>query len=338
MPRNYYRTERQKRGLSELPIMIFVFSICLICWGVGYFYSIGFPILVGEGRMALWNFIGKIFINKEIAYIIGFLTLLTSGFAMQRISDTEMLARERTRLPFMLFMLLFSANAFLLPVSEATIIMICLAVYFFELFRSYQMPEATTSFFVAGLMLGIMSLFVPQMLFFLPLMWIGMYKLRVLEWKSFLASLVAVLMIYWIQLAWCVWINDFSLFTELWNDLIHIRFFALDTLLQYEKSAIWGVVILVIISLIYTRIYSFASSVHTRMMLSFLTDNIILSMVLIFLYSEKSVLFQATLFVPASVLIARFLRNIRQWIMIPLFFVFCLVLLFSFMISIKWIF
>jgi hypothetical protein len=315
--------------------MILVFAVSLVCWGAGYFYSTGFPMHAVENQDTLWYFIGKIFINKEIGYIVGFLTLLISGFAVQRISDTEMLAKERTRLPFMLFLLFFSVNTFLLPVSEATIIIICLVVYFFELFRAYQAPEAGVSFFGSGLALGMASLFAPQMLFFLPLMWVGMYKFRALEWKTFWASLVAVLMIYWILLAWCVWTNDFSLFAGLWNGLIHIRFSTVEALFQYDKLPMWSVVILSIISLIHNRMHSFNTSNRTRMILSFLTDNIILTVALIFLYNDNAVI-QAILYVPAAILIARFLRSTGYRMAIFLFFVMSLLLLFSFIISTVW--
>jgi hypothetical protein len=186
--------------------------------------------------------------------------------------------------------------------------------------------------------LGIMSLFVPQILFFFPLMWIGMYKFRMLEWKNFLASLVATLMIYWILAAWCIWIDDFSFFGESSKELIHFRFFDPDALFQPEKLAMWSIVILLIISLIYNGMNSFDSSIRSRMILTLLTNNTLLTIALILLYSDHSVIFQAILCVPASILIARFLKSIRHWLTTVLLGILYLLLLYSFIVSIIWIF
>jgi hypothetical protein len=320
----YYETEKRNRSLSENPAMVSSFVICLVCWGISYFYSRGF----------LTNNISKILINKELSYTIGFLTVLGAGFVVQRINDAEMFIRERTRLPLVLFLMLFSTNAGLLPVSEATIVILCIVALLYELFKSYQMPEATIRFFNVGAYLGFASLFVPQMLFFVPVIWMGMYNFRALEHKSFLASFLGVISVYWILLVWCVWSHDFSIYSEWLNDLIHINFFSIESLLQYRKLAFGAVLIMTVISCFYVKSDSFNNSVRTRMMLSFLINISVLSVILIFLYSDKSDMLQAVLYLSDAVLMAYFFKTVKRRLKLVLYYFMLLLFLFSFIANV----
>ncbi|MDR3246922.1 MAG: hypothetical protein LBT50_10910 [Prevotellaceae bacterium] len=318
---NYYSTEKRNRVLPEKPAMAITFVICLICWGISYFHSEGLPIS------------SKILIYKEIAYIVGLLAVLTVGFVIQRINDLEMFVRERTRLPFMLFLLFFSTNAGLLPASEATIVIVCMVAFLYELFKSYQIPEATIRFFNASVYLGFAGLFVPQILFFVPLMWVGMYHFRVLELKSFLASLTGVMTVYWILLAWCVWTGDFSIYTGCYKELIHFNFFSVKSLFQYHGLALSGILILTVISCFYVKIDSFSNNVRTRMMLSFLINISVLSVILIFLYGDKADILQAVLYLSDAVLIAYFFTTAKIRAKLVLYYFMLILLLFSFISS-----
>jgi hypothetical protein len=324
MHQYYYKTERRNKWLSEKPITIITFVICLICWGINCFYSTEFPT----------NSINKILKNKEIAYTIGLLAVLMIGFGIQRINDIEMFTGKRTPWPFTFFFLFFSTNVDLQPLSKAIIVLFCFVAFLYEMFKSYQMPEATINFFNASVYLGFASLFVPQILFFVLLMWNGMYNFRALELKGFLASLIGVMTIYWILLAWCVWMHDFSVYTQWFNELININFFPLKSLLQYHKPVLPCVLILTIISCFYIKMESSGNSVHIRMIQSFLINFSILSVILIFLYGDQVDLFQEVLYLPASMLIAHFFKTVKHRIMFILYYLILILLLFSFITNV----
>ncbi|HCC52247.1 MAG TPA: hypothetical protein DEQ30_09470, partial [Porphyromonadaceae bacterium] len=78
----------------------------------------------------------------------------------------------------MLFLLLMSTNAGLIPVKEVSIVLLCLVFAIYELFYSYQSPELTGKFFNIGVLVGIAGLFMPQIVWLMPLFWIGMYQFR----------------------------------------------------------------------------------------------------------------------------------------------------------------
>jgi len=329
----YRSTDRKIKTLLGLPSVLLTFSVCLLCWISGYIYSVGFPITDDNSILPLWGMLCNILSNKIVVYVAGLLLLILSAFVMQRISDIEMLIRERTRLPFMLIVILVSTNAGLIPVKEVSVVMICLVFVIHELFRSYQLPEAAGSFFNAGLLIGIASMFMPQVLWFIPLLWTGMYQFRSLSYKSFMASLVGVLIIYWFLLAWCVWKHDFSMFSSLFSSLAEIELFS-NYILQYYQIGFAGVVLLFILASFHIKMDAFNNSVRVRQMLSFLLNMSVWSLALLFLYGNDTDLFMAILYFPVSVLIAYFFENIRYRIRFVLYYSALILWVFSFIMRV----
>lgn len=324
----YYRADRRGKTLSDWPTMLLTFVFSLVCWGVGYFDSIGFPLTGKSAVLPFWGILCDFFNYRIAGYITGLLLLLLTAFVMQRISDVEMLIRERTRLPFMLFVLFISANAGLLPLKEVMVVLLCLVFMIYELFKSYQQPEATGTLFNAGLFIGFAALFMPQVLWFVPLLWVGMYQFRSLSFRSLMASLVGVLMVYWFALAWCTWKHDFTLFTSLFASLGNFKILGFATTFQHYQMGVVGIILILIMALFHVKMDAFSNSVRVRQMLFFLLNMSIWTLFLMCLYGGEMDSFLAILCLPGSVLIAYFLENIRGHFRFVLYFfilVFCLV-------------
>ena len=334
----YYRnTGKRIRTLSDLTSVILTFSVCLVCWIIGYFYSVGFPLVKDSSVLPFWEYICRSLNNKTFVYITGLLLMILSAFVMQRINDMEMLIRERTRLPLMFMILLISTNAGLIPVKEVSVVLICLVFMIYEFFDSYQLPESTGRFFNAGLLIGIAGLFMPQVLWYVPLLWIGMYQFRSLSYKSFFASLIGVFIIYWFVIAWCVWEHDFSMFESLFSSLASINVFSNATLLQYYRIGFVVVLLLLITASFYIKMNAYNNSVRVRQMLSFLLNMSAWTLVLLFLYSNDMDSFLAILYIPVSVVIVYFIENVRYRFRFVLYYS-TLILLLCFYLMRVWIF
>jgi len=332
-----FSTNRRRKTLSDWPSVVLIIAVCVLCWAIGYIHSVGFPIIENSAVIPLWGGFCKILSNRAIAYILGLLLFLLSAFVIQRINDIEMIIRERTRLPFMLFILFVSTNAGLLPFKEITFALICIVFVIYELFNSYQLPEAAGKLFNAGVFIGIAGLFVPQVLLFLPLLWIGMYQFRSLKYKSFMASLIGVLIIYWFVLAWCVWKHDFSMFTSLYSSLASLNVFSISAFFRIYLIGFAGVLLLLVMAFFHIKMNAFNNSVRIRQMLSFLLNMSVWSIVMLLLYGNDADSLMAILYIPVSVLIASFLEDVRYRIRLVLYYFVISVLLFSFVIRV-WIF
>ena len=311
-------TYRRRGALSDWPSMSLTFVACLSCWVTGYIYSVGFPIDEGNVVLPLWSALCNALSNRVVVYIFGLLLFLLVAYVMQRISDIEMFIHERTRLPFMIFILLISTNVGLIPAGATTIALLCFVSIIYQLFNSYQQPESTGAIFNAGVMAGVACLFIPQALWFVPLLWIGMYKFRSINLRSLLASLVGFLIIYWFVLAWCIWKHDFSMFTSLFSTLLDFSVLYVDV--HYYHIGSVGVVLLLIMAFFHVKMDSFNNSVRVRQMFSFLLNMSVWSLFLILLYGRHSDFFLAIMYLSSSVLIAYFFENINYRIRFLLYY------------------
>ncbi|MDR2384928.1 MAG: DUF6427 family protein [Tannerella sp.] len=306
---NYYTTEKQNKSFPGKTTTLITLVISLACCTIHL-------------------------INEGIIYMAGLLAVLTAGFVMQRISHAEMFLKKRTELPLVLFLLFSVTNNALPPVSEATIAIFCFVAMLYEIFKTFQAPQATLRSFNAGVYLGIASLFLPQMLFLMPLIWLEMYNFRSLETKSFLASLSGTATVYWILFAWCVWTRDFSTCTEWFNDLARIDFLWKGTYLQSHGQTMWEILLLTLISCFCVKKEIHNNSLRTRLMLSSLITISLLLAVLIFLYGNKAGIIQTILHLPAAVLIAYFFETVKHRIRFLLYYLMLILLSFSFIAGI----
>lgn len=310
---SYYRNlERRKNTLSGWPHVIATVFICLSCRVMGYFYSSGFPLEADEAVMPFWGSLIKWLNSKEKVYILGVLILLLISFLIQRINDMEMLIRERTRLVFVIFFLFSSTNIGIIPFNNVTVVLLCLVLMIYELFKTFHLPEATGRLFNAGVYIGLASLFLPQALWFIPLLWIGMYQLLSFTLRSFAASLLGMLTVYWLALTWCVWKHDYSIFTMLYHSMTDFQLFSVFLSIRYFHIGFAMIALMMIPIFLNIKIDAINNRLRIRQMLSFLLNMAIWSIVLLCFYGGSAGAFFIIFYLPFAVLMAYFLENMRK--------------------------
>lgn len=310
---SYYRNpDKRKRSLSNWPHVITTVFVCLFCWVIAYVKSSGFPLPVNDAVIPFWGAIRKWMINKEIAYAAGLLLIALIAFIIQRINDIEMLIRERTRLVFLLFLLLSSTNASILPFNNITIVLMCFVLIIYELFNTFQLPESKGKLFNVGVYIGVASLFMPQTLWCIPLLWLGMYQLFSLNYRSFMISLLGILTIYWIVFTWCVWKHDFTLFTMLFKSLTDFQLFSVFRSLRFSNIGYAMVAVMVIPIFLLIKMDAISNRLRVRQILSFLLNMSVWSLALTCLYGKNAELFMSLLYLPLSVLMAYFFEKVRN--------------------------
>lgn len=280
---------------------------CFIFWIIDCCLSVGFPLKSETAILPLWGKICEIFGNRFVAYSVGVLLVLFIAFVNKHISDNEMLIRERTQLPFMFFLLLMSSNPGLQPFTEATVVQLCFVFIIYELFASYQNPEATGTLFNIGVLLGTASLFLPQTLWFLPLVWFGMYKFSSLSLRGFLAVLTGILGVYWLVLTWCVWKHDYSIISSFFSSLGDVGLMSPKT----YHIGMAGVVFMALLSFFFINIDAYNNRIRVRDMLAFSLIILMWALIMILLYGSKCDYFLAIVYLPSSVLFAYILETIR---------------------------
>jgi hypothetical protein len=317
---SYNRSTDKRKTLSGWPTLFLTLMVCLLCWAVGFFQTSVVPLERQSAVIPLWNLLAGLLRNPVVSCSLSLIFFTFSAFIIQRISDNEVLIRERTRLPFLLFMLLVSTNGQLFSFSEISIVLLCLVGVIYELFISYHLPDATGRFFNAGFFIGLAGLLIPQVLWFIPLLWIGMYRFRSLNVKGFSASLTGILIVYWFVLGWCVWAHDFSPFVTTYTALTDFTVFPLTSLFRYYQIGFLGIILMLLMAFFYIQIDALNNSVRVRQMLFYLFYVSVWALFLVFLYGNRMDSFLAILFLFSSVLIAYTLEMLRFRIRFALYY------------------
>ena len=148
-----------------------------------------------------------------------------TSYLMMVLNNQNALIRIFSRMVSCAFLVLSCAACFLLPDIRGGIMQLFVVAAYLLLFQSYQNREATGITYYGSLMLGLASLAVPHILYFIPLLWLLMAtNLLSLSWRTWLASLLGLLTPYWFLFAWLVYRQDLTFFATHFSALVDFQF------------------------------------------------------------------------------------------------------------------
>ncbi|MDR2810428.1 MAG: DUF6427 family protein [Tannerellaceae bacterium] len=309
---------------------ILLLGVSLFFWIAGYMASTGYPLYSEEGATPLWNTVCRILPNKTITYLVGLFLTVGGAFLIYRANYILMIIREKTLMPFFLYILLISTNLDFFPLKSTSLGIFCLILAFYQLLTSYHDPAAAIQkVFNAAFFIGIGSLLWIHILWFLPIFWLGMHNFKILTLRTFLASLVGTGVIYWFLLGWCVWQRDYTSFGIPFASLLKT---GLPDLLTRSLLVDWlpilFIAMLTIISIVHILLHEYEDSLRTRRFLSFLIIFSAASFALFLLYRQSSNEFLGIICMPVSILISHFFtvkkgkKKIRLYYVLILLFIF----------------
>ncbi|MDR1103165.1 MAG: hypothetical protein LBL42_05350 [Tannerella sp.] len=303
---------KQTQSLSGLPVALPTLLACLCCWGLEYYFSAHYP-LNTDSSTPLWSRITDLLSDKPSVYLAGAILLCGMATLLQRANYYLIIFREKTQLPFLLCLLLNSASFGFVPLRPVSVAFFFLALCMIELFKACQEGKtgmAPGNAYKATFWLGIGSLIWIHLLWLLPLFWYGMYKFRLLNVRTFMASLMGIVTLYWIVAGWCVWRHDFSVLTDtfrLWNDFDFVPpgEYLTQNRLSSPATAFAYTVILGLV----LRFHKITAGLRTRRFISFLLASTRYLLPFLFLFNTETADFLCIFFIPASLLIAYLLSS-----------------------------
>ncbi|MDR2139457.1 MAG: hypothetical protein LBP50_07910 [Tannerella sp.] len=303
--------KKQMQSLSSLPVVLLTLFACLFCWGLEYHISANYPF--DTSPSPLWNRITAWLPDKRYAYPAGALLLCGMALTLQRANYYLMLFREKTGLPFLLFLLFNSTSFGYIPLRPVSPVFFLLALCMIELFKSYQKEKAFLApgnAYKAAFWLSVGSLVWIHLLWMLPLFWYGMYLFRVMNLRTFTASLLGVLTMYWIVAGWCVLQHDFTALTNLvhlWTDFDFVPF---REYLQPSRLAAPATAFAYTVLLGLTfRFYPVSAGLRTRRFISFLLVSTRYLLPFLFLSETGAADFLCLFFIPVSLLTTYLFSN-----------------------------
>lgn len=146
-----------------------------------------------------------------------FACFVVSTYLMVELNNSNVLIRIYSRSVSAAFIILSCIACFLFPSLKGAFAQLCLIASLLTLFQSYQDKESVGLTFYTFVFLSLGSLVEVHTLWFIPIYWIMMmFFVFTLTGRTFLASLLGILLPYWGLLAWVLWRYEGD-FEPLWQ-------------------------------------------------------------------------------------------------------------------------
>lgn len=134
---------------------------------------------------------------------------------MAELNNANSLIRIYSRMVSCSFIALLTMAPMLFSSLQTSVVTLCAVGFFTSLFRCYQDAQSPGWVFYSFVCLGLASIVWVQVLFFLPILWIVMATpLFCLSVRTFVASLLGIIMPYWFMLGYCVVMADIEMFVR----------------------------------------------------------------------------------------------------------------------------
>lgn len=312
MPSGFSIERTRKRIFEQPAILAYLIVISLFCWIAGYEFSLGYPLEEDPASTVLWNWLCRQLPGKLFTYLAGLSLLIVGGYLLQRANYALVLIREKTFLPFLLFILLMSSNPHFYPLRATSVAVLGVILALYRLLSSYHDPFSVDKAFKFSLILGVAGLFWVHILWFIPLFWIGMYRFRSLSPRTFIASLLGFLSVCWFLLGWCVWKEDYSVWTVSFSSLITFGLTLPQPGGWPEWSLLLYTIFLTALASVNILTHEHEDNLRTRQFLSFLMLFALWALALFFVYASSAEEFIHIALVASVVLISHFFVTRRN--------------------------
>ncbi|MEA4840429.1 MAG: hypothetical protein VB110_05450 [Bacteroidales bacterium] len=135
--------------------------------------------------------------NQLFGHILRFLLLLGSALLLQYISSEFRLIRVRSFFPFFLFCVFSATIIPAVPFDGSSIACFLFCCSCFRLFYALD-GSVNRAVFDASALLTMASLFQSKIIYLLVVFWLVMGILQIFSFKSFCASIIGMISIYWV--------------------------------------------------------------------------------------------------------------------------------------------
>jgi hypothetical protein len=215
------------------------------------------------------------------------------------------MTRKRSFLPFSFYLLITISNPVFYNTWLGSISVFCIFLFFFFLFNSFQhyYPQLNALNIALALTLG--SFVWQPLLFFFPVLWLGLSRFHSLNFRSFFASIVGFAVIYLFVLAGSIYVgNNADFFIEKLPDFrILFQFHPFKGFDIWEYIVFGYLFLLFIISGMNIFMTNISETAKTMTTLSFLYITAFIIFVILFLQPQWKNEWASILCLPLSVLI-----------------------------------
>lgn len=271
-----------------------------------YFLSNNSDTYQFESEGYLWKLIDPVFNNLSISLIFSFISTVCISSLIYFINVKYSLIRVKTTLPITLSILVFNSHPAFLHMNPYYIGAICILLAISSLFGSYSSDKCELNCLKITFIISFGGLFVPFLLAFIPVFWIGLIMVRSFKLKSILASIFAIFIVFLPVFSYFLFTDNLDAFTRpflsiTFDQLLYIPLIHYDKV-QYIILGFFLVILAIV--LIHNYLNSYKDKIRVRALISFLSLLAIVSLLFSILVNVNYFISIYVLFVAVAFLLS----------------------------------
>lgn len=246
------------------------------------------------------------------------LVLVFTVYILIEMNNRNQLLRIRSRMVSSVWLVLVACMPVLQKYGDGPLAACAMAGAYFMLFRTYQKTGSEADSFHYGLMLGLSSLFLPKLIFCVPLfLWHQMVFLRSMTLRNLCAVMVGGLFPFIVLSAYSLVADDWSNQLSWWQDLRQLMPLSIDAYnhLSVQQIVGWGLVsFLSLLGFMHYLSTSYNDKIQVRMLLYILCFQWFVLEVFVGLQPQQLDDFLPLMAVTGAPLIAHYFALTHSWI------------------------
>lgn len=191
-----------------------------------------------------------------------------TAYLMAILNSKNSLIRVYSRLISVFFMVFTCCDCLLFPYIREAISILFLVLCYLILFSSYQDKAATGLTLYSFAALGVATMNNVHLLYYVPLFWLFMrYNLLSLSWRTWMASVLGLLLPYWFAASWYLYNNELRVLLEHFLPLVTLGPIAdYSSLSTGQMALLFLIFVLGIIGTFHFLHKSYLDSIRVRLL------------------------------------------------------------------------
>jgi len=254
------------------------------------------------------------YISYHNSLIIACIIVFIQAMLLNFITNKYVILGKLTYLPALFYIIYCSILSPFLTLSPALVANFFVLYIFYKLLSGYKKPDAISTFFDIGLVIGLGTILYFPFLVLLVWIWVSLIILRPFYWREWLSPFIAFLLIQFFLAVFYYYNNSFNLMLKFWQPIrspitLFIKFNAINYLVLLPLA------VSLLLGILHLRLNFFKTIVLVRktfIVLLLLTVVITFSFYLSPAFKLRHFILLAT---PAAILCGYYFLNARiKWI------------------------
>lgn len=245
-----------------------VILICIVAYSIYQFIG---PDIAETDSFVLLSSWGDIKMPVWLNHIFSLATYIVSVYLLVELNNRSDILRVRKTVLIAAYFLFatFCPELYTFTLTKLSVVAMLFSLFF--LFNSYQCRNSSNYLFHSFSILSIGSIFFPQLMYCIPIWFIGSFMLQSLNLRSFFAAMIGFSLPYWFLLSYAFYVDNINIFFAPFIEITQfggINIFSTVSLYNILSIALF--LIIYIISFSHCLATDYDNKIQTRVILHFI--------------------------------------------------------------------